>query len=437
MTQKVPGTPSGTTTPFDPWVVMASRSKATGLITLLALAACGPRPLGSSAPGAGSPASPGAAGSSAGAAGGAGGRAATAGATGTASGGAVGTGGAPVTPLRISGSEALRRIAPVLWNQPPDDDLKVAATPGRLTTTADLTILIEQMLADPRAAEGVGAFYRWWLDLDEIATLQKDPMLFPDFSPALRADMVNETVAFGVDATLEMNGTFQTLMTAGWSFMNERLASIYSVSGVIGDDLRRVPLPAGQRAGLLTQPALQALGSLATRNSPSHRGSYILTKFYCEQVPFPPASLPPFIVPPGMTVRAALVADVQQATCTACHLVIDPPGLAFEGFDAIGRARTTDNGAPVDTTGRLLLPSSNGSPAEFHGPVDLANIVATDPTAESCLAKQWLSFALGRAVGDADQPSVTKLDAAFAASGFNLKALIVAVLTSDAFLTPR
>ncbi|MDB4979560.1 MAG: Cellulose-binding domain protein [Myxococcales bacterium] len=407
-------------------------SKAMGVIALLALAACGPRPLGSTTPGEGSPANPGAAGSSAG---GAGGRTATAGATGTASGGVVGTAGAPATPLRISGSEALRRIAPVLWNQQPDDDLNVAATPGRLATTADLAIIIEQMLADPRAAEGVGAFYRWWLELDRVATLHKDPMLFPDFTPALQADMVQETIAFGVDTTLN-DDSFQTLMTASWSFINERLASLYGVAGVIGDDLRRVPLPAGQRAGLLTQPALQALGSLETRNSPSHRGSYILNRFYCQQIPFPPASLPPFTVPPGMTVRAALVADVQMATCNACHIAIDPPGLAFEGFDAIGRARTTDNGAPVDTTGRFLLPSK-ASFVEFYGPVDLAKIVATDSTAENCMAKQWLSFALGRAVGEADQPSVTKVDAAFAASAFNLKALIVAVLTSDAFLTPR
>ena len=336
--------------------------------------------------------------------------------------------------LADNSRRAPERVAAVLWNQPPDDDLITAA--GSVTTTAELTGVIEQMLGDARASVGVGAFYRWWLDLNLVANLQKDPMLFPDFTPALQADMANETATFGVDATLNMNGTFQTLMTASWSFINARLANVYGIAGVTGDALQRTLLPAGQRAGLLTQPALQALSSFATRNSPPRRGTYVLKKFFCQPVPSSPASLPGLeSPPPGTSVRLAVVQYRTSAVCAACHVLLDTLGFAFEGFDAIGRVRSTDNGAPIDTTGTIQSTTPPG--AVIDGPVDLAAVMSQDRGVETCMAQQWLTFALGRELGSADDPSVQQAFAQFQAAGFNLKAVIVAVLTSDAFLTPN
>src|SRR5450432_3359875 len=203
--------------------------------------------------------------------------AAGSGAAGTGVAGATGTGvvGAGPQPLKISGSEALRRIAAVLWNEQPDDDLGRLAAQGSLATTKDLENAVRQMLADPRAAVGVGAFYRWWLDLDRVAALTKDARLFPAFTPALQADMADETTRFAVDVTLDMNGTYQTLLTAPFTYLNARLADLYGVPNVTGDDLRPRPVDPSQRAGLLTQPSLQALSSLGTRTAPSHRGGQI------------------------------------------------------------------------------------------------------------------------------------------------------------------
>lgn len=203
---------------------------------------------------------------------------------------------------------------------------------------------------------------------------------------------------------------------------------------------RHGALSPNQRAGLLTQPALLALGSFPMRTSPSHLGSNIARTFFCEVVPEKPPGVPPLSEPAGVTTRHALEDEVGElASCGACHNVIDPPGLAFEGFDAIGRARTIDNGAPVDTTNLMVIlpPSGRRDQALVNGPIDLAALLALDPGTQTCMAQQWLTFALGRAIGPADDPSVKQAFAQFQAAGFNLKALITAVLTSDTFLTPN
>ena len=329
----------------------------------------------------------------------------------------------------------------MLWDQKPDDSLVAEAAQGQLETTGDLADVVRRMLDDPRATYGVGAFYRRWLELDGLATMKKDPTLFPALTPELQVDMANETTTFGVDVTLTMNGSFQTLMTAPFSWIDARLAAIYGVAGVSGDLLQRTPLPADARAGLLTQPALQMLGSLATRNSPSHRGALILKKFFCEQVPLAPPGVPALgtAPPPGETVRQALANELAASDCAACHAAIDPPGLAFEGFDPIGRVRTTDNGVPVDTSNLPIIlprPDTNRDVTVVDGPIALAKVLSTDAGVEACMARQWLSFALGRDVTDADEPSARQVEAAFSAAGYNLRELIVAVLTSDAFLSP-
>jgi hypothetical protein len=370
-------------------------------------------------------------------------------ATGTAGAqGAAGTGtaGATPTPLPISGVDAINRIAGVLWRASPDSATLARAHAGEFTTVAQLASAVRDMLDDPQAVAGVGAFYRWWLDLDDITMTSKSTQVFPDYTANLPADMANETETFGVNVTLAMNGTFGTLMTAPFSFINADLADLYGVSGVTGDDLRPVALDPTQRAGLLTQPGLQVLGSYADRNSPSGRGVRIFRQILCESVPPNPPDTPPLVPAPGVTLRATLDAEVSNAVCEACHSVLDPPGLAFETYDAIGRWRTTDNGAPVDVSGLVLRIDPNSSTTtNFSGPIELASLIASSVTAQQCMTEQWLEFALG-------VPSSTSLSygssplapetwmpsfEAFVSSGLNLKELIVSVLTSDTFLAPQ
>jgi hypothetical protein len=359
-------------------------------------------------------------------------------ATGTGGAGGVatshaGTSGAagaqPATTLPISGEDAVTRLAALLWLQLPDGALLSKAS--ALRTTADLAGLVGEMLTDARASVGVGAFYRQWLNLDSIVTTDKDTSLFPAYTPELQIDMATETETFAVNVTLTMNGTYQTLMTAPFSFINARLADIYGVAGITGDALQQVMLDPTERAGLLTQPGLQALGSLPTRNSPSHRGAYTEARFLCAEIPAAPLGVPPLVAQPGMTLRSALAQEVAPTACATCHAFFDPPGLAFEELDAIGRLRTTDNGAPVDVSGLMLVDGTT-----FAGPVGLANVLASSPVAWQCIAEQWLAFALATTPQSVPATTLTTVQQAFASSGFNLKALIVAVLTSDAFLAP-
>jgi hypothetical protein len=327
------------------------------------------------------------------------------------------------------------RVAAVLWQQAPDDALTAAATGGgAVGTRSALATVVRRMVDDSRASIGVGAFYRWWLDLDQVAQLKKDPMLFPAFTPELQADETNETLSFSVDTTLIRNGSFQDLMTARWSYVNWRLARVYGLTGVTSEPLVQTQLPPG-RAGLLTQPALQALGSFAIRNSPSHRGSYIARKFLCEAVPSAPPNVPALALAPGETVRQALRQEVVSATCMPCHAWLDPLGYPFEAFDAIGAPRTNDNGGAIDDTA-MVRDLATGFTLNVTDAADLAWQLSTFDTAEACMVRQWLTYALGRPLSDDDEPSVTTARAAFGGAGFNLKALIVAVLTSDAFLTP-
>jgi len=347
----------------------------------------------------------------------------------------------PTTPLPISGGDAVQRVADVLWHQQPDGAAMAAAS--ALTTKEAIEPLVRQILADSRANQGVGEFFRWWLDLDQVMTLEKDPAMFPDLTLAMRADMVSETMAFGIDATLGFgaSGTYQTLLRANWSFLNERLAALYGVEGVIGPEDRRTPLDASQRAGLLTQASLQMLGSFATRTSPSHRGADILRRFLCESIPAAPPGVPGLspTPPPVTTQRQALAASFTTPVCNACHSLMDPPGLAFEAFDPIGLWRTIDNGAPVDTSNLTIVfprTNTNGPTQVVNGPVELAFAISNDAGAQDCYAQKWLEFALGRDLADADRPSLERIESAYHASGLSLQALIVAVLTSDAFLAP-
>jgi hypothetical protein len=345
-----------------------------------------------------------------------------------------------VTPLRISGEEAVTRLADVIWKAPPSDDLLSQAHLGHFKTTDDLYGAIRQLLADPRARKGIGAFYRYWLQLDKLAAIERDPQVFPTFTHQLAVDMADATEAFAVDVTLSAGGTYWTLMTAPQGYANEALAAVYGLSGITGSALRPVALDPMQRSGLITQPALLAMSTFKHRNSPTQRGTYFVPTFLCTQIPPPPAGIgnPPLDpIAPATTVRQALQQSVSQsASCAACHNLIDPAGLALETFDAIGRWRTTDNGLPIDMSGiKVLNLTDTGEPSVIDSPTTLANNMGKSHHVQECFAKYWLGWVTGGQAFDDQQ--VASVLAVVRAAGFDLKELIAAVLTTDQFLAPR
>jgi hypothetical protein len=356
------------------------------------------------------------------------------GAAGAAAGGASGAAAISDEPLRIPGAQAIDRIAQFLWLAS-SPDAPESLRGASYVTVGDLAPAVDAILSDPRAAVGVGKLFRVWLYLDDILLISKDPAVFPELTPELRSAIQSETVTFGVKVTLDMNGTLETLLTADFSFVNEPLSHLYGIDGVVGNDLRMVPLPAG-RLGILTQPALQYVGSLPTRNSPLRRGAQLDWQLFCRDTETPPPSNPPVLdpPPPGTSLRQALSQISPSATCDACHTIDGDLGFPFEGFDAIGRARSTDNGAPVDTT--AMLPTGE----KVDGAVALARVLAHDDDVASCVAQKWLSLAVAMTSPNPtippDSASITEVTNAFTASGHNLKALLRAVVLSDRFLAP-
>lgn len=366
------------------------------------------------------------------------------GSTGSTDGGTGGSAGNSNTinrlqhPLPIPADKALTRMAQLIWNAPPDADLLSQAAAGHFVTIEDLYGPARQMLADPRAESGVGAFYDWWLKLAQIDTLTKDTTVFPSFNAQLAADMHGEVKTFALNVTLDMSGTYETLLTAPFSFVNERLAAIYGLGGITGDNLRMVSLNATERGGLLTLPGMQAQSSNPTRTSPARRGVAVVSRLLCMNIPAPPPSVPVIHDPvaAGVNGRQALEMHRVDPACAACHSLFDNYGLAFEAFDAIGRARTTDNGAPVDTSNLQL--TAMGTPvATVDGAVPLENALAHNGTAQECMTRQWLTYALKQNdAGSIDANAVAQAHTPFRASGFNLKELIAAVMLTDAFLAP-
>jgi hypothetical protein len=382
---------------------------------------------------------------------------------GNGGGGTTGNGdAAPVSnDLAISHQEVATRLAKALWNGTPDPALLTLVDARAIKTRRDVGKLALEMLGDERARVGVGAFYRWWLRLDDVAAMRrssdpftpepedlpKDPKVFPLWTAAVSADAATETETFGVNVTLDMKGSFRTLMTAPFSYLNARLAGLYGATGVTGDDFRKVALDPMHRAGLLTQPALQVLTSHAAPDLshvnltvPPRRGKYIRDRFYCEpvlvntQIGVP--SLPNM---PGKSIRQRfqLLTEAPGQYCVNCHVLqqINALGFAFEEFDAIGRLRTIDDvGAPLDVSGRLK--DDAGAEVAFDGPVQLAGRLAEMDSVQRCLGKQWLIFALGRPLAPDEYASLNDINLAFVDSQLDLRTLIAAVVSSEAFLAP-
>lgn len=362
----------------------------------------------------------------------------TGGTSGAGTGGQGGVMGPVARPLVISAREAVRRLALVIWNDVPDAALNMEADSGTIATSEDVRKLALRMLADPRARAGVGGFYRWWLKLDTIAGLEKDAALFPQFTPELRADMAKETELLGVHVTLDIDGALATLYTAPFSFLTERLAAIYGVAGVTGTMHRKVALDPATRAGIVTQPGIMALTSVATRTSPTYRGRFVDEQMLCLSIPAPPPNVPAFPaqMQPNTTTRQQQTNLTQTSpVCQGCHNLMDPTGFTLEGLDPIGRLRTTDNGTPVDSSANLGVSLNGQLGAPTNGQKELAQHLSTAPETAHCLAQQWLSFALGRALNtDADKKEADAVNALFTKAGLNLKQLIAAAVQTDLFL---
>lgn len=337
-----------------------------------------------------------------------------------------------IEPHPLNDYEIASRLSYFLWSTMPDDELFQAAADGKLQDEDEIRAQVLRMLDDPRAEAFVENFAGQWLFMRVLASHNPDNGAYPGFDESLRDAMMKETTLFFREFLSE-DRSMKEMLTADFTYMNDRLAKHYGLPGGIGPELKRVALKEGKRRGLLTQAALLTVTSHTTRTSPVKRGKWVLEQLLCSAPPPPPPDvegLPTESVPTG-SVRDQLEQHVSNATCAACHKAMDPIGFALENFDGIGSYRTEDMGFPIDASG--LLPTGE----TFNGAQEMETLLAGDERFTSCVARQVFTYALGRAPELSDKPAMNKLARDFEAAGFTLKELLVLVATSEPFRMRR
>ena len=346
---------------------------------------------------------------------------------------------ASLTPHPLNDYELASRLSYFLWSSMPDDRLFGVAKAGQLHQPASLDGEVTRMLADPKAQALIDNFAGQWLFIRKIDEVTPDATLFPQFDGSLRAAMKAETQLLFREVAF--NGLpANQLLTAPFTFANDRLAQYYGLPPVGSTQPQRVDLSNNsQRRGFLTHAGFLTVNSHADRTSPVLRGKYVLTELLCENVPPPPGNVNVSVVPDptgGKTLRQILQAHIQNASCAACHNLMDPIGFSMENYNAVGVYRTMDGMLPVDSTGML----STGQ--KISGLMDLAQIVGSDPAFPKCMASKLYTYALGRGVV-LDNPmhlDVTALPALsdkFAKGGLKFQDLVKGVITSPTFLNRR
>jgi len=335
-------------------------------------------------------------------------------------------------PRALDDYELATRLALALWGSVPDAELMQAAADGRLGTADQIRTEADRMLDDDRAADTLASFHLQWLGLDDIDALTKDPAAYPNFDSATPAAMRAETAAFADYVFRGTDGTLETLLAAPLAFPQGPLADIYGVTPN-ADPTQPVALDPTRRAGVLTQAAFLAMQAHPNQTSPVRRGVVVLRNVLCVDLPDPPPNVNNATpnLDPNATTRERFAEHTTSSQCAGCHSLIDPVGFAFEHYDAVGRYRTSENGMPIDSSGELT--QADESTVAFEDAVGLAKALAVSSDVRKCVARQWFRYGLGRLETDADACSLAAIDTAFAASGYRMRALLLAVVTSDAF----
>ena len=340
----------------------------------------------------------------------------------------------PNTDVALTDLELASRLSFFLWNTGPDDELLTLAAAGGLTKPGALQKQVTRMMASPKASSLVTSFAMKWLDIADLDAIKPDPMIFPEFSDSLRRDFSKEAEAFLSSILLEDRSVVD-LLTADHTFLNERLARHYGISGIVGNQFRRVTLAEKERWGLLGKGAVLLRTSYGDRTSPVLRGAWVLDKLMGT----PPSPPPPNVTTnldqkageKPKTIRARLEQHREQRACLQCHGVIDPPGLPLETFDAIGRWRTTDRqaeNAAIDA--RTVLP--NG--VTVDGPVELRAHLASRPAMFArALTERLMMYALNRELEYFDMPQVRAVVREAEKDNYKFSSIVLGIVNTDAF----
>ncbi len=332
---------------------------------------------------------------------------------------------------RVSDLELASRLSFFLWSSIPDDELLRVASEGRLRSSAVLEQQVRRMLDDPKSQALVSNFAGQWLQLRNLKSAVPDSRRFPNFDDQLRQSFRRETELL-FETLIRENRSIVELLTADFTFVNERLAKHYGVPGVYGTEFRRVPVMDDRRRGLIGHGSILTITSHADRTSPVVRGKWVLDTLLGAPPPPPPPNVPPLrdvdnAVRP-MSMRQRMEAHRANPVCAACHRTMDPLGFALENFDAVGSWRTSEARVPIDTAGVFIDGSA------IDGPVALRAAVLRRPdNFVTTFTEKLLTYALGRGLDARDMPTVRAIVREAARSDYRVPSIVNGIVRSLPF----
>jgi cytochrome c5 len=338
---------------------------------------------------------------------------------------------------RISDLALASRLSFFLWSSIPDEELIDVAAQGKLKDPAVLEQQVRRMLKDPRSEAMITNFTGQWLGVRSLKTSEPVVNLFPDFDDNLRAAFQRETELF-FDSVVREDRSALDLLTADYTYVNERLAKHYGIPNVYGPQFRRVTLGADldMRRGLIGKGSFLTVTSAAARTSPVTRGKSFLQTFLGVSPPDPPPNVPAIKEKPpdttgnakAPTMRQTMEAHHSNPSCNTCHQIFEPIGLALENFDAVGAWRTQDEGSPIDTTGVLVDGTKVDGVASLR-----ESLVRRSDQFVRVVTEKLLTYALGRGVEYDDMPLVRSIVRDAAGSQYKFSSLIMGIVKSPAF----
>lgn len=333
---------------------------------------------------------------------------------------------------RYTSWEMASRLSFLLLDAPPDDDLRAAAQNGELLNAEGIRAHALRILDDPRARVALTRFFRDFMHIGKLDSLDKQPDKFPQITATLGPSMRIELERMFEENVFEREGDFRDLFTTRDTYVNEDLARVYGIEGVSGPDWMPVTLPDdGTRAGILTTPGFLALNAHKTQTSPTHRGRFVRLNLLCQDIPPPPPGINTTLPEPDpskpTSLRQRLDVHRTSPECAGCHAKMDPIGFAFENYDAIGAYREVDeSNLPIDAATDV-----DGTPV--NGALEMAALVASLPEVGACVARRFYEHAGAHLAGSGDDRSVDQVIEGFVSHSYNFKELVVTLVSNDGY----
>jgi len=330
---------------------------------------------------------------------------------------------------RLDAYTKASRIAFLLWDTSPDEELLGAARSGALHTEAGLKDQLTRLISSPRYELGARAFFTDMLQLDGFENVVKDPAIYPKFNQSIADGAMEQTLKTTIDVLITRKQDYRDLFTSNTTFINRPLAAVYNVPFLSANEW--VPYTFSQsseRSGILTQISFLSLFSHPGTSSPTKRGIKVNEIFKCEPTPNPPADVDFSKVKDSTngTIRGRLLDHMENAGCTVCHRRSDPPGLALEHFDGLGQLRTTENGLPIDVSADL-------AGVKVVGAEGLARYLHDDPKVPACLVRNVYAYGVGRKTGIREEDYLADQTKIFANHGYRVPDLMLQIASSPEF----